>query len=289
MGQYFDFGDIEECKRTITQSWEDFRNVLAEGVLQTSNVAQAKEYTFLKVYDDLFHKNDGIKYNTITIGDMKKYCLGRGAILKKDEKLNYERFIPKKEFIKQDNRFSPHGVEWLYLAIGEEVDIHECAKAECRAKNGDRFGFCHFILDEAYDSNKLIDLTIADEVTYDILNKSLEAYGQLQANKSIRKAKLLGYVSKHNVDMDEFKRILTQWAVYTYSKLLAEQIFVPLSEVDDKSKTYAPFQTMAQYYISLGYSGIIYGSTVSKVGKNLVLFDKAMAYPNGVIEDYRIS
>ena len=146
MGQIFDFGDIEECKRTITQTWEDFRNALAEGVLQISNIAQAKEYTFLKVYNDLFHKNDGIKYNTITIGDMKKYCLGRGAILKKDEKLNYERFIPKKVFINEDNRFSPHGVEWLYLAIGEEADIHECAKAECRAKSGDRFGFCHFCI-----------------------------------------------------------------------------------------------------------------------------------------------
>ena len=46
---------------------------------------------------------------------------------------------------------------------------------------------------------------------------------------------------------------------------------------------YAPFQTMAQYYISLGYSGIVYGSTVCSVGKNIVLFDKQMAYPSGEI------
>ena len=51
---------------------------------------------------------------------------------------------------------------------------------------------------------------------------------------------------------------------------------------------YAPFQTMAQYYISLGYTEIIYGSTVSKTGKNIVLFDKTTAHPVGAIEDYRI-
>ena len=48
----------------------------------------------------------------------------------------YERFIPKKEFIKNDNRFSPPGVEWLYLALGNESDIHQCAQAECRAHVG---------------------------------------------------------------------------------------------------------------------------------------------------------
>ena len=49
---------------------------------------------------------------------------------------------------------------------------------------------------------------------------------------------------------------------YTYTKLLSEQIFVPLNSADNKSIMYAPFQTMAQYYISLGYSGIVFGSTV---------------------------
>ena len=56
----------------------------------------------------------------------------------------------------------------------------------------------------------------------------------------------------------------------------------------NRCKGDAPFQTMAQYYISLGYAGIIYGSTVSKTGKNIVLFDKTTAHPVGAIEDYRI-
>ena len=64
------------------------------------------------------------------------------------------------------------------------------------------------------------------------------------------------------MNVEEFKKLFTKWGVYTYSKLLSEQIFEPLDEKDNKSLMYAPFQTMAQYYISLGYAGIIYGSTV---------------------------
>ena len=87
----------------------------------------------------------------------------------------------------------------------------------------------------------------------------------------------------------EFKRIFTEWAVYTYSKLLSEQIFEPIDDSADKGIMYAPFQTMAQYYRSLGYSGIIYGSTVSEVGRNIVLFDKEIAKPCGSIEKYTVS
>ncbi|WP_235899033.1 RES family NAD+ phosphorylase [Peptostreptococcus porci] len=135
---------------------------------------------------------------------------------------------------------------------------------------------------------KLVDLTIADDISYKELNFRLEEYGQKQVKKGIKAAKALGFIPKHNVSEDEFKKLFTQWGVYTYTKLLSEQIFVPISDTDDKTLMYAPFQTMAQYYISLGYSGIVYGSTVSKVGKNIVLFDKTIACPDGDIEDYRI-
>lgn len=40
----------------------------------------------------------------------------RGAKLKALETVSYDRFMPKAEFINEDNRFSPVGVEWLYLA-----------------------------------------------------------------------------------------------------------------------------------------------------------------------------
>lgn len=106
--------------------------------------------------------------------------------------------------------------------------------------------------------------------------------------KGVKIAKALGYVPKMITNKKEFEDLFIRWSVYTYTKLLSEQIFVPLDVSDNKAITYAPFQTMAQYYISLGYYGIVYGSTVCPTGKNIVLFDKQMAKPIGTIEDYRI-
>ena len=109
---------------------------------------------------------------------------------------------------------------------------------------------------------------------------------QIEKIKKIIKA--TGFPPKINIDQKEFEKVFTQWAVYTYVKLLSTQIFKPLDNCDNKAITYAPFQTIAQYYISLGYSGIIYDSTVCLKGKNIVLFDKHMACPIGTIENYKI-
>lgn len=89
----------------------------------------------------------------------------------------------------------------------------------------------------------------------------------------------------------EFRDALAK-GIFTYDEVEKEKrctflkVYDDLFHTDDKTLMYTPFQTMAQYYISLGYSGIIYGSTVSAVGRNIVLFDKNIAYPSGAIEDY---
>ena len=289
MGNFFDFGDIKNYERTIRKTWDEFRDALTIGTFLYDDVEKAKKCTFLRVYNDLFHDNFGIEHSTLKLKDLDGTLVGRGCILKKDEIPDYERFIPKKEFIKNDNRFSPPGVEWLYLALGNESDIHQCAQAECRARVGDDFGFCHFKFEKIYNDIKIIDLTIADNKSYEQLNQMLESYANAQVKKGAKIAKLLGVVPRYSVNKTEFKRLFTEWSVYTYSKLLSEQIFEPIDGSADKGVMYAPFQTMAQYYSSLGYSGIIYGSTVSEVGRNIVLFDKKIAKPYGLIEKYTVS
>lgn len=186
MGNIFDFSGIENSEQTIRKTWNEFRDCLANELFTYNEVEKAKKQTFLKVYDDLFHKHSGIDHKTIAVKDLKGKLIGRGTILKNDEVPNYERFIPKEEYIKEDNRFSPPGVEWLYLAIGNDDDIHECAQAECRVEKGNRFGFCHFHLDAQYDEHKLVDLTIADNVSYAELNAVLEEYGQAQVKKVLK-------------------------------------------------------------------------------------------------------
>ncbi len=304
MRKIFDFSGKEGCEDIFIKTWEEFRDALAHKKFSFDEVGKAKKYNFLKAYDDIFHKNSCINYNTVTIKELKERLIGRGTILNKTESLNYERFITKKEFIKKDNRFSPPGVEWLYLAIGTEADIHQCSQAECRTKSGNRFGFCHFAFDDNQLDLKIVDLTIADNISYNEINRKLEKCSEEPYNKlnEIFYPKwYLELLLFHSIPTfsndkkiiidaadDNIKDAIIEWTVYTYSKLLSEQIFKPLSEVDDKSIMYAPFQTMAQYYISLGYSGIIYGSTVCDNGKNLVLFNKDIATPTGKIEDYII-
>ena len=288
MGSIFDFNGIENCEQAIRKTWDEFRECLATGAFSYDEIEKAKEQKFLMAYDDLFHKHSGIEQSTIVFKDLKDKLMGRGAILKNDEIPNYDRFLPKEEYIKEDNRFSPPHVEWLYLAVGNDNDIHECAQAECRAKRGNMFGFCHFQRDTKYDMCKLVDLTIADDVSYVELNTTLEKYVQVQTKKIKKIIKATGFPPKINIDQKEFEKVVTQWIVYTYVKLLSAQIFKPLDNFDNKAITYAPFQTIAQYYILLGYSGIIYDSTVCLKGKNIVLFDKHMACPIGTIENYKI-
>ena len=283
MSKVFDFSGREDCEETIQKNWKEFREALRMNLFSFNEVEKAKETTFLNAYDNMFCQYP--EYNTTTLKAIDKCVFGRGSVLKENEALNYERFIPKKEFIKDDNRFSPPKVEWLYLALGNEEDIHKCAQAECRAKKGDRFGFCHFDFNKDSLELKLVDLTIADDVSYRELDRSLENHAQLF--KKI--VAIIGTTESNvNVVTKKIEREFVKYIVYIYSKLLSEQIFVPLRDNDNKKIMYAPFQTLAQYYISLGYAGIIYGSTVSDTGRNIVLFDKNAAYPVGSIEDYMV-
>ena len=57
-------------------------------------------------------------------------------------------------------------------------------------------------------------------------------------------------------------------------------------ETEDKKLEYAPFQTLAMYFIREGFDGIVYSSTVCPTSKNLVLFDKKYAIPFDLVKDY---
>ena len=88
-------------------------------------------------------------------------------------------------------------------------------------------------------------------------------------------------------DVSKIEPHLNTWRMFTYCKLLSDQIFIPV-ETNNKSLMYAPFHCVAQYFLSLGYKGIIYKSTVFDKGKNLVLFDKSLVTLLGKIEEYII-
>lgn len=283
MNGLLDFSGIGNSKVAINRTWEDFRAALKNKEFNYDDIEKAKTITFLKVLNDLFYEHNGITLVSKNISDITAK-MGRGTILDPTEIVNYNRFMPKKQFITSANRFSPKGIEWLYLAFDNVASATETAKSEIRISKGQRFGFCYFDFTDKAHRHKIIDLTIADEYDYDDFNEALEAYVQLKLEKEKQKALLLRRLPKKKdiINRAEFEQVLIKWSVYTYCKLLAEEIFVPL-DTDDRDLAYAPFQTMANYFLTMGYSGIIYKSTVQTGGKNIVIFDKQLAHPSGEI------
>ena len=286
MQPIFDFGNASGHEKTIYKTWNEFRNALACGKFLFDDTDAALKETFLSVFDDMFEKNNNKEYFTKTIKELRNsgVVTGRGTILDASEILTYERFIPKSEFIKKDNRFSPPGVEWLYLALSDNyLKVKNCAIAECKATKGKRFGTCHFEMDDRYDNCKIVDLTISDSHSYSSINAAFENFGQKYTDYVVKESLRQGKVLKGNEDY--IKKQIENWAVHYYARLISKRLFEPVDSPDSKYM-YSPFQCLAVYFKKCGFDGIIYASTVYDRAKDMVLFDKNIAYPTGKMSDF---
>lgn len=284
MQQIFEFGDTKEQERIMYKTWTEFRNALAMRKFSYRDVDDALNETFLRVFNDMFEVNDQKKRFSKSIKELREMgvYLVRGARLKDDKPVNYDRFMPKGEFINEDNRFSPKGVEWLYLALSDNIDTAEkCTVKECRAESGSHFGICQFEFDSRYDALNLVDLTIANEKGYEDINGGLEIFGQLSMQQAVDMSFRIGRPVK--LDEGKIKEVIKAWATNLYAKIMASCIFEPVATMD-KELMYAPFQCLAYYFLKCGFSGIIYESTVFPEAKDIVLFDKKYAKPFGDIK-----
>lgn len=277
---FFDFSDFDKAQKAIVKTWHEFRKQLAEGQFGYKDIEEAKQKsTYLRVLENLLVEADGLSYFSEKIADHNNNAveLIRGTILGAYEVPTFSRFIPNEQYITKHNRFSPPRVEWLYIALGNKSQIEEnnltiaknCSIKECGCKPGDRYGAYRFDFDSKYNDLKIVNLTIAAERSYAELNSELE--------KSIQELRKKQFLTAHACKQ-EVEHFMLKWSTYTYAKLLSEEIFIPV-ECDNKEYEYVPFQTVAQYFISLGFSGIIYSSAVYPKGKNIVLFDKNYAKP----------
>ena len=286
---------LEHSEETIKRTWAEFSDALARKDFDYTDTDTALAVTFLKQFDKWF-QGIGKTEMSLTLSEcFNRKFVGRGTIIKPSEPEDlppYERFIPISKFITADNRFSPAGIEWLYLAVGDTQEIiQECAEKECRVKRGERFAFCNFQINENYSNVKVVDLTIADELSYEDINDRLRAVEQREYEKSLKYARKNGfwmYRLHQNNDQDYKDRVqqdIAKWVLHTYAKMMSKNIFVPI-ETEDKKLEYAPFQTLAMYFIREGFDGIVYSSTVCPTSKNLVLFDKKYAIPFDLVKDY---
>lgn len=269
---------IEELAKEVRERWIEFRNATTDFNYEYDDIQKALELLFMENFNKIFQEVGKEKLSISLSQCFKDVCVGRGTILNTNEKPLYSRFIPDAKYIKNDNRFSPPGIEWLYLVIGDsDESIKKCAEKECKAKVNNRFGFCHFELLSQYANLKIINLTIADNLSYDEIND--HTYTEFCQS-----------CEKHNCEMPNkiSDNILNSWYLLTLCKILSEKIFEPVENCNKKID-YKPFQTLAKYFEEQGYVGIKYKSTVFDKANNIVLFDKKYVKPCGDIIDYYVS
>lgn len=284
---------LVHSEETMKRTWAEFEDALARKEFEYTDTDKALSVTFLRQFDGWF-QGIGKSEMTISLSEIfNSKHVGRGTIIKPSEPQEtppYNRLLPVSKFITEDNRFSPPGVEWLYLAVGESQDIiQKGAEKECRAKPRERFAFCNFKINTDYSNLKVVDLTIADNMTYNDINNILKELEEREYDRSLKYVEKYGYWAyRLNYKNDYMKQDIAKWVLRTYAKMMSKNIFVPV-ETDDKKLVYAPFQTLAMYFIREGFDGIVYSSTVCPESKNIVLFDKEYAIPCGNIFDYKIN
>lgn len=248
-------GGQDSAALSIRETWIELRESLQNNEFNYTDLEKAKKTKFISVLNQLVENNDAKSKITV---DLKYYVKSktfmRAAIVSNEEVVTKDRFIPKYHKMNNANRFSPKGVEWLYIGFDKYAsEARKCCLAEVRAKNDDGVKLCEFTYN--HGEYRVIDLTIADKMSWDDI------------------------CHKH-VDTPEKTTIL--FVIELYCKLLSEEIFVPVNS-GNKDLEYVPFHCMAQYFKNLGYDGIIYKSTVCKSGRNMVLFDKKIFSPSKIL------
>ena len=261
------------------------------------------EKNFLEVFDDI-HESCISKYGSIfleRLGDLKNlYRAQRGKHFD-----NYERMIPKEEYVKNKNRWNPEGVAFMYLGFDEEVKqydgvinfIEKTCFEELRLKEGEYVSICKFkpLKREA----KIINLCYED-ISYDEIERKSDEFmnmitkveiNEILTNKryheeiinSVKKEEVIKKIIEKEFKEKQVRPIIRKeteiYLANLIMKSIDEAVFLPVDiEEDPELKAYVPFHYLANYLIIKGYSGILYRSTrMNKIGlkgKNLVLFNK---------------
>lgn len=261
------------------------------------------EKNFLEVFDDI-HESCISKYESIFVkrlGDLKNlYRAQRGKHFD-----NYERMIPKDEYVKNKNRWNPEGVAFMYLGLDEEVKqydkvinfIEKTCFEELRLKKDEYVSICKF--KPVKSEGKIINLCYED-ISYKEIDRKSEEFmnvitkveiNEILTNKkyheeiinSMKKEEVIKKIIEKEFKEKQVRSIIRKeteiYLANLIMKSIDEAVFLPVDiEEDPELKAYVPFHYLANYLISKGYSGILYRSTrMNKIGlkgKNLVLFNK---------------
>ena len=101
MPQLFDFSNIESSEKVICQTWEEFRDCLANKKFQFNDIDEARKTTYLHVFDDLFlHGYRFLEKKVDDVLSPKTDIVRAARINEGDAVPNFERFIPNSKWVK---------------------------------------------------------------------------------------------------------------------------------------------------------------------------------------------
>lgn len=84
---------------------------------------------------------------------------------------------------------------------------------ECRASSGNRFGICTFSIKREFENKKIIDLTVADDLTYEQINSRLECtYKEICRARFIRSRRRGRAAAITVAENNKIKNAVEDWA-----------------------------------------------------------------------------
>ncbi|MUG70583.1 RES family NAD+ phosphorylase [Paenibacillus validus] len=261
-----DSSGLDEFMSLVTlmsSQWKELKADLQAGKVLYTDSTGIKNYTFFKVFDDVFNQ-------TRPFFDVPLSAVKHMYRAVNEEKCDYQRMIPKIEYAKEHNRMNPAGQVFLYAGIdslgykeNKSLIIKTCLK-EIRAPLDSIATVCKFKITAAGRKKKVINICGDDTIpkTQNELHKYI-----------FDQYKSIWFTRGREMSMRELARTMAK--VY-FNLFSSDQIFKPIDnniDLKEKEREYASFHALAHYIREAGYGGIIYKSTVCKGGRNIVLFD----------------
>jgi hypothetical protein len=305
----FVIGNIAEAFRKEYR--RDFQKQLLDHWNKSVSGYSPDEKTFIEIFDDM-HNISILKYPqvfTVMLRSLKHlYRAQRGQHYG-----DYDRMIPKPQYVLNKNRWNPEGIAFQYLGYAEQIVpydgvinmIEKACSEEIRLKAGEMFTSCKF--KPTNNIGKIINFCWQDldldnlEAEFDdkitelsqkevrrILNK--RSYNQqltALAGTEELKSKIWEIIDKE-ANKPKEKEIIKSFTEIHIAKILMkaidETVFLPVEQEEDPElKAYIPFHYLAEYLRGKGYAGVLFRSTrmdkAGLKGKNLVLFNTADAVP----------
>lgn len=310
----------ENLIQMIQNDWEEVREKLCSEEVKYNDIDELKKLNFFARFDDMFQTSGEfavIKLSEIDL--LLRSCngevidKGRFRSLKKGDEIWEEKkdLLGTNRYNEPERGFMYFGISMKKVPKDREYVKKTCAE-EIRSFNDDRNKYISTlefnVIDKCRDKKVLDFSSISGYKSCDDIKKEMnmlfselsEMYKKIISDKYKKIHRNTYPISINVIEMLENPVVkalnemtTTTYLVKMYLKLINDSTFKEVNksilDKEEIKKKYAPFHAFANYIENMGYSGIIYNSTVHPGGLNLVLFERDdVEYFGEIIVDEKI-